>query len=173
MAPIRRIKDHFYYKNLNSLPQPSPQKSDLNFLHKIIIILDRNQIDDIPVIKKVTGSWNDEGVQLYLVCFGMEEEDAPTSSDTIFLTKKDIDWKGVPSHEKLKETVSRRYDVMINLDRTGKRAMEFLSAAIFADLKIGLVETKHKIYDLLVETEAGDTRGIMDEIDSWIKTLTS
>ncbi len=173
MAPIRRIKDHFYYKNLNSLPQPSPQKSDLNFLHRIVILLDRNDLDEIPIIKRICSTWNEGDVNLFLVCFGMDENESPSSPNTTYLTKKDIDWKGVPSHEKLKETVASQYDVMINLDRSGKRAMEFLSAAIFADLKIGLVETKHKIYDLLVETEAGDTEGIMNEIDSWLKTLTS
>lgn len=173
MAPIKKIRDHFYYRDLERHQQSPDPASSFNSLNKIVFILPVSGCSLLEAFFEFTRKWSDGGSDPRIVVFGTEKDPPDTNVEMTYLVRKDIDWKGVANKKKTDELVKSEFDVLINMDNTGIRPMEHLSASIPASLKIGLGETKHKIYDILVETDTDDMLHNLRAIDQVLANLQS
>lgn len=171
MAPIRRIKDHFYYKDLEKQKRDaSPHHSD-NPLTKILFLLPEDALSVLEAFHDFTRKWNDGDTNPDIIVLGADKSAFQDRADFIYLTKKDVDWKGVVQEAKVRGILDKTYDLLVNMDRESRRPLEHLSASVSANIKIGLRETKHKIYDILVETESSDMRKNLWAIDDILTKL--
>lgn len=173
MTPIRKIKDHFYYKDLQRQHQSSPKQPN-NPFDKTLFILPNEGSDKVKRFERFAKDWGENPVRPSFVIFDTEPNQFISDEYTVYLTKKDVDWKGIASKEKLSQILSQNFDLLINMDTTGHRSMEHLSTSAKAHFKIGLCETNLKIYDLLVETESGsEIMKNLNMIDDVLKSLRS
>ncbi|MDX1686190.1 MAG: hypothetical protein R3275_13210 [Saprospiraceae bacterium] len=174
MVPIKRIKDHFYYRELERHTKTPAHSTPDNFLESIVFLMPSNGLRSLEDIHKILRRWHQPERSPVFIIFGLEAEDeARASSDMIFLGKKDVDWKGAVNKTRMQPVLDRHFDLLINMDRKGHRAMEHLSAAIQSSLKIGLLETRHRIYDILVETTSDDMLDNLKAIDEVLMKLRS
>ena len=136
MAPIKKIKDHFYYKKISNLPQ-APAKPSTNLLTTIVALVPEEYMTRMDDIRSIFQKWNANVAPIKFVCFLDEDKPMEMPDDVILIRKKDVNWNEIPSKQKLASVMNNTYDVLINFDKIGRRQMEFASAAIQAEIKIG------------------------------------
>jgi hypothetical protein len=171
MSPLKRIKDHFYYRTLERDRLINPKTSSSNFLQHIVVLIPYIFLKEFATIKERVDGWVPTDTFPKYIFFNADPKVDHSAFDALFISKKELDWKGVPLKSKIDHILRDRFDMLINLDIKGNRAMEYTCAAINADMKVGLIETKHKLYDLLVDTSADSADGYLNEIENFIRKL--
>lgn len=80
-------------------------------------------------------------------------EQAPQEDSFSFkhYTKKDINWKGTPTGQDIKDFLEHKFDLFIHLNLTTNLHSEAVAALSDASLKIGPVTENVHCYDLMID----------------------
>ena len=151
MTILDKVKDHFYLQGLHKDILHARKTSPFVHLHRIIILTRLESEKERDMVVQWAEQWHNTSGNVTLVQRVKQKDGPEYCQDT--LKASDLTWTGIPKAEKLSIYKRDHFDLLINLDTTRDKAMEYLSAAIHADMKVGLVENPLKIYDLLIDSE--------------------
>lgn len=90
-----------------------------------------------------------------------------------YFTPKDINWFGKPGGPKVNDFMGSDFDVLINLDLSGKSTFDYISCNAKARLKTGLYrEESVACYDFMIRMNTPDhPEELMAQIISWLRDL--
>lgn len=82
----------------------------------------------------------------------------PFENEEIFwITRKDLNWIGIPTTKKIKHFIEREFDVIINTSMKTIRPLEYVSTYSKAGLRIGKFDDKKTFcYDFMMHTNNND-----------------
>ncbi|MGE0019633.1 MAG: hypothetical protein AB7S72_08210 [Draconibacterium sp.] len=80
--------------------------------------------------------------------FCVFEEMASPHPDPNALTVKELNWWGLPRHEKVSEFVDMNFDILFNLALSQNLALEYITALSQAKFKVGSSQDTNNYFDL-------------------------
>lgn len=90
-----------------------------------------------------------------------------------YFTPKDVNWFGKPGGSKVDDFIGIPFDVLVNLDLSGKASITYIAGVSKAQLKCGFYrEEAVPCLDFMIRTSNPDQpEELMEQIISWLKTL--
>ncbi|MBC8172570.1 MAG: hypothetical protein H7X71_01575 [Chitinophagales bacterium] len=92
-----------------------------------------------------------------------------------WITKKDMNWIGIPKLSHIKWFIERDFDVLVNTSLSSIRPLEFVSTYSKSKLRIGMYdERKTYCYDFMMRLLPGETvDSYLDQVEHYLKMLKS
>ncbi|HOY33028.1 MAG TPA: hypothetical protein PKW80_14205 [Bacteroidales bacterium] len=71
-----------------------------------------------------------------------------------YITKRNINWFGKPSGEKINDFINKDFDILLNIDTSDNPSLTYAAALSKARLKVGKYSEKNKdYYDLMISLD--------------------
>ena len=112
-------------------------------LQKVVVIWQPSQVNALQYLKE---KFNQPHHQISSFCV-FEENNKP-ETENYFLTSDDLNWWGLPKHEKTDDFFSQRFDLLLNVALQQNLVLDYLTALTHARFKIGWSPNKHNYFDL-------------------------
>jgi hypothetical protein len=74
-----------------------------------------------------------------------------------FYTKKDINWKGIPSNHNVNDFINEPLDILIDLSLAENFSLAYIQALSKASFKIGMFGKNDKRYDFMIDIKSNPT----------------
>ncbi len=134
---------------------------------KNVLVLYRNEISEktsaVLAIEKMLEKYN-----LNLVVFGfankkLKKDENPQMG---FYYRNNLNWKGIPEREIVKNLTRTDYDVIIDLDQEKESPNIFILLSATAGLKVGICSKPD--YDLVVEKANFNENTLVEEMEKFL-----
>jgi len=86
-------------------------------------------------------------------------------------TEKEIGWKGNFKSEDIKTFVSTEFDLLVNLYETNHLALQLVTAASKAKLKVGIASGEERLNDIIIQTKLKDHNIFKTELVKYLNIL--
>lgn len=153
MSLIAKIKKGFQRRSLEKLVEKKTVSEPMSFqkARMVGVIFDASDLEKRKVALNYIESLRKQGKQVRaLGYFDMVQPE--TNFSFKFYTKKDMNWKGLPIKEEIKQFLENKFDLFINLCPTTNLYSEAIAALSKAVLKIGPVSDNFHCYDLMIDS---------------------
>jgi hypothetical protein len=101
-----------------------------------------------------------------------EKETFSKASHSRFFTGKEIDWRGNPKSDDLKNFVNTRYDLLLDLSISELLPLQSILVNSLASFKVGWKEPENNFYDLNVEiTGKKNCRYLTEQIIHYLEYI--
>lgn len=157
------IKEYFRRKALKSVNGECG--TGLISLEKVKIagfLYKMESAEDIEALKEVVEVFNGSSIKFSGIAaqtgkvFRSEEEragfaDFCSANNIVFIERKDIDWKGVPSMEECTPFLNKKYDLFLSLNDNGNYTLNYLSMFVKAGYHVGMQNNTKMPYNVVME----------------------
>ena len=91
----------------------------------------------------------------------------------LWITRKDMNWIGIPKASKIKSFIEKEFDVLINTSLSTIRPLEYVSTYSKAALRIGRFdEKKTYCYDFMMHLDNNENVfGYLEQVERYLKML--
>jgi hypothetical protein len=152
MPVIARLKKFLYQRairryrstNLNKVPE-----NHFSVIRSVGILFDASQAHDREVILAYAERLRGSGIKVSLCGFFNSKVEGITFPFD-FIDLKSVSFAGLPRGEHVEKFIEAPFDVLINLDMSLHRPLNYIAAASKALFKIGPAEGDQRHYDLLI-----------------------
>ena len=160
---FEQIKNFFRKRKIRKLSHAVPtgliplsKISTVNF----VIDVEENEYD---VLKEEILSWGkaeDKKVGIYYFDFRkLNANELLLTSIQTTVTRKELNWFGMPSYEKVAPLVEQESDLFVSLVNNGDFPIDFVSKCAAAKFKIGRKSYKGHCFDLIISSkQEGEVR---------------
>lgn len=94
--------------------------------------------------------------------------------EILWITKKDMNWFGIPKSQKIKNFVDREFDVLINTSMKTIRPLEYISTYSKAKLRIGKFDAKKTYYyDFMMHMDNDNQYEYLDQVERYLRMVRS
>lgn len=157
---IKRDKRFFNLKNADSF----------------MILYDANAPDEIELIHKYIQYLKDMGKKVTSLGFYNQKElsaSLNSSLNSVFLTRKQISWLGIPQSDAVSNLMKTDFDVLINLVVKDVFPLTFVAAKSKALFKIGKFNLKYQnYYDFMIDIgEDQKLKSFMKNVDHYLSLI--
>ncbi len=114
------------------------------------LVFDANELAKRDIVLAYAEKLKKEGKHVRLLGF-LEQPPAEDSFTFKYYTKKDINWKGVPAGQDIKDFLDEPLDLFIHINLSTNLHSEAIAALSNASLKIGPVTENIHCYDLMID----------------------
>lgn len=153
MSFLKDIKRGIQKRTLKK--QLSKQKRNMGEMNlakaKLIgLVFDATELAQRKIVLAYADQLRKKGKQVQLL--GHFEQAPQEDSFTFkYYTKKDINWKGTPSSNEIKDFIEAPLDLLIHLNLSTNLHSESIAALSNASLKVGPVTENVHCYDLMID----------------------
>lgn len=92
--------------------------------------------------------------------------------EIIWVTKKDMNWIGIPKMQKIKHFIEKDFDVLINTSLKVNRPLEYISTYSKAALRIGKFDAKKTYcYDFMMRIEHENVFDYLEQVERYLKMV--
>lgn len=92
--------------------------------------------------------------------------------EIIWITKKDMNWIGIPKLNKIKHFLEKEFDVLINTSLKTNRPLEYISTYSKAALRIGKYDAKKTYcYDFMMHIEHDNVQAYLQQVEHYLKMV--
>jgi hypothetical protein len=114
------------------------------------LVFDATNLSERNTVLTYADQLKKKGKQIRLLGY-FEQTPQEDSFSFKHYTKKDINWKGIPSGQSIKEFLDKKLDLFIHLNLATNLHSESIAALSDASLKIGPVTENVHCYDLMID----------------------
>lgn len=163
-----KLHQQILFKKLadaHSLPLLLPDKAKT-----AAIIYDATKSEDSKVVEHFAERLRRQGKRVTL--FAYYNTTKKIAEKGRFFTKKDVNWKGIPSGSEVNRFLSETFDVMYATFLGENLPLSYMSALCKAHFKIGYYNPQLDIYNLMVSTPKNDLLHFLKFIDIQVTKIT-
>jgi len=168
MPLIWRLKNFLFNRAIGKYRETNlSHVSDDHFsaIQSIAIIFEATDATDREVVLAFANELNETGFDVWPLGFINSKVDGITFRfDFIDLNQLSFAW--IPKGEHITKFISKPFDVLINLDTSMHKPLNYIAAASKALFKIGPAQGDHNHYDLMVEMHEKDVGLYIHQIRS-------
>lgn len=150
---MKWLKDLLFNKNLKSRLNNTQliKKDGKNESNYIGILVDEDAVDNPAALNKVIKEWEKKGKKVEKIAFLNVKELEEGSTDSFCL--KQINWFEIPKGEVIEVFLNRSYDILITINPSQHKFINYMNAASLARFKIGLTAEELEYNNLIIDCE--------------------
>lgn len=173
--PVRRLKNLLFGRFIRSKPYTDTHKRNIqNFdeIKSMAFLLDGSDPVELRELLNRLHTYLDIGKKVFFL--GYVKKLPPFENEQItWITKKDLNWIGIPKVGKIKSFIERDFDVLINTSLSTIRPLEYVSTYSKAKLRIGKFDDKKTYcYDFMLHLDNNaNVMGYLDQVERYLKML--
>jgi hypothetical protein len=148
---MKWLKDIVFSSNLKKRLQKikNVKKENRNLSKFIGILVDENSIDSMSNLEKIIEEWRKKGKTVNAFSY-VDEKELPEEKTDSFC-KKEINWAGIPSGEKVEKFIDTPFDILITINPEQKKFLQYINASSIAKFKIGLDAEDLQYNNLIID----------------------
>lgn len=144
-------------------------------LHSVTVLLDINDAREEGCLDRIRKYFKTSGMSCEIWFLDLnkkhkEGEASPNPERTI--TKKDLNWFGRPSKDKISKISGDNPELFISLVNNNAFTITFITKSLPAKFKIGRMQLKNRIFDLVIEDSPSGEFTASQAFDEIVKYLT-
>ncbi|MGB6267935.1 MAG: hypothetical protein WBF67_02915 [Olleya sp.] len=134
------------------------------------ILVDNKEFSDLEWLNGFTKDLkiNQNNLKI-LSLFNIKKEETSVYTNTFF--EKDLGWKGQLKSQIAKDFVANTFDLLISFYETEALALQVITAATDAQLKVGICNANQSINDLIIDTKIKDKAIFKSELIKYLNIL--
>jgi hypothetical protein len=166
MAMMLRLKDFLHNRIVGRYHETNLEKAPADHfssIRSVGILFDAADSRDRDIVLDYAEQLRSQGIQVWpLGYFNSKVEGITFKFDFIDLTK--LSFAFIPKGERVKEFIAKPFDLLVNLDSSLHKPLNYIAAASKALFKIGPANGNHQHYDLMIEMQEQDISKYIQEI---------
>ena len=151
---FRRRKVKKYSKAVHTSLLPMSKISTVN----VIIDVEETEYDILKENIMAWGRSNGLKVNIYFFDFRkLAKDELLLTSIQTTITRRDLNWIGMPAYEKVEGLIGEKSDLLISLIDNGDFPVDFISKCSCASFKIGRKAYPGHVFDMIISGRQTDT----------------
>ncbi|GEM_PF-414023 len=153
MSLLQNIKNRIFNRSLQQLGRQNQATRKFPGFEKaqsIGILFDATELSNREFVLQYADQLNKRGKKLKLLGF-FDSKLEETNFTFPYFNRKNLDWVGRPTGEKVRDFSEQAFDLLINLDRIAKPQTEYVCAMSRAHLRVGPVSDHTFCYELMLD----------------------
>lgn len=134
------------------------------------VIVNTEDFSDVEAIKSIIKSLQIKDNKSKLIFFVKDEKEVDNSWDTFFYPKQ-FGWKGKINNTDLKEFINTPFSMLISYYNNSTTELNLVTAASKANFKVGITNNDERLFDLIIQTKANQTKLFSEELRKYLKQL--
>ncbi len=173
--PIKSIKNNLFGRFIRSKPYTDTLKrkaKNYDEIKTMAFLLDGSDPIALRELLNKLHTYSDAGKKLTF--FGYVKKLPPFEDEQItWLTRKDMNWIGIPKTDKIKWFIEKEFDVLINTSLQTIRPLEYVSTYSKASLRIGKFdEKKTYCYDFMMHlNDDASVFDFLEQVEHYLKMV--
>lgn len=168
----KKIANYFLIKQSKNLSR-TKRFFNLKNADSFLILFDANSNEDVELVNKYIQYLKDLGKKVTSLAFFNHKELSPNfkpSLNSVFLTKKQINWLSVPKSDAVSNLITTEFDVLINFVVKDIFPLTYVTALSKANFKIGKFDNKYKnYYDFMIDVgQENKLKSFMKHVDYYL-----
>jgi len=172
---IKNIKNKFFGRFINSKPYTDTHARSVKTYDQVktmAFLLDGSDPIALRELLNHLDKYRKDGKKLSFL--GYVKKLPPFDQDQIvWLTRKDMNWLGMPKATQIKSFIEKNFDVLINTTLNTIRPLEYVSTYSKAALRIGRFdEKKTYCYDFMMHLDGpASVYDYLSQVDRYLKMV--
>jgi hypothetical protein len=166
MSPFTRLKKFLFNRRIGKYHQTNLSRVPENHfsaINSVGIIFDATDSKVSSIVLAFVDQLRKKEFEVWpFGFFNSRNPGTPVTFDFIDLKQLSFAW--IPEGERIQKFIDTPFDVLINLDTSAHRPLNYIAAASKALFKIGPAHGNHAHYDLMVEMHGSDLERYIQEI---------
>jgi hypothetical protein len=145
---------------------------------KIGILYDATDMKDFEVIKQYVKEVRAQQKEVTALGFVDRKELSQNQFSQLgidFFSKKNLNWKMIPSHRAVTNFINEKFDIVINLAKNDIFPLRYIAALSKARFRVGRFDKQFTFcYDLMIDTESGaDIKQFIEQAENYLRQIKS
>ena len=167
---LKGFKEKSNKKYIAKCAQSRVILSNAEKLQRVGVIVNSHEFSDPEWINRLTSLLKIKANDLkILALFNGKKNETSVYTDTF--SEKELGWKGQFKSQSVKDFVANKFDLLINFYETDSLALQTISAATQAPLKVGLHNANPDINDLTIDITIKDKNIFKTELIKYLNIL--
>jgi hypothetical protein len=167
------MKKYFRNKELKKLAAQSNTIAykGLDKASSCLILFSNNSPNKVALCLLLEKMLKDHGIKTAtfgLVTKKLAKNEEPTKN---YCFQNQLNWKGFPKKEVVKDLTKSNYDVIIDLGEELESPNDFILLSVKAGLRVGVLKNK-PYFDLTIEKANNNEELLVNEIEHFLKNIT-
>lgn len=166
MAVLNKLKDFLYRQSLRKYRSTNLAKASpghFKNIRSVGIIFDAMEARDRDVVLDYARTLKEGGIAVDILGYFNTKIEGP-SFKVPYFDIRGLNFAGIPTGEHVHTFIQKPFDVLINLDQSDHKAINYVCAASQAIFKCGPAHGNPAHYDLMVAMQGGDLKAYLDQI---------
>ncbi|AMC09773.1 hypothetical protein Lupro_00165 [Lutibacter profundi] len=163
----RKSNQFFFDRQLSKLLK----NSDVNSSGKIkkVLIFLNDDTEKTSVLKNLEKTLNISKNKIKIIIF--QQKVPKENTDENLISPKDFGWYGKITSEKLKDILTKKYDLLINYSKVDNLYNNLLLLQCKAAFKVGFSHLDNRFYNLLIKCESSNLELFNKELKKYLTIL--
>jgi len=155
---IQFIKDYWFTKSLNKVNKSTRTTLDpVNSYSNIAILFDGTQEEDRKSVHRFKKTINRNGTKSIKSLTFLDNSLPLDNVDYAAYNKKNVNWYGIPTGEKIEEFLHSQFDLLIVLCKSMSPHFEYIIANSLSNFVIGpAISKSEKYFHLMVDFDSNE-----------------
>ncbi len=140
------------------------------FVNRIGVLVDSQEFSDLDWINNLAKDLKVSQNNIKILSLFNNKKDQ-TSVYTNTFSEKELGWKGQFKSQVVKEFVATKFDLLINFYETEALALQVVTAATEAQLKVGMYNANQDLNDLIIDVKLKDKSIFKTELIKYLNIL--
>lgn len=140
------------------------------YIKEVGVLVDSNECSDLDWINGLANDLkiNQNNIKI-VALFNNKKDQTSVYANTFF--KKDLGWKGQFKSQVVNNFLNTKFDLLINFYQTDALALQVVSAAAQAQLKVGIYNANQDLNDLIIDSKIKDKSIFKTELIKYLNIL--
>jgi len=154
------------------------QAVGFNEAKKIGLLYDATDLKDYEAVKQFVKDIRAQQKEVMALGFVDKKELSQNQFAQLgleFFSKKNLNWKMIPSHKAVTNFINEKFDIVINLGKNEIFPLRYIAALSKARFRVGRFDKQFTFcYDLMIQTENdSDIRHFIHQAENYLKQIKS
>lgn len=167
---LKGFKEKSNKKYINKCAESRVVTENKTTIKSVGILVDNKEFSDLEWLNGFTKDLkiNQNNLKI-LSLFNIKKEETSVYTNTF--SEKDLGWKGQLKSQIAKDFVANTFDLLISFYETEALALQVITAATDAQLKVGISNANQSINDLIIDTKIKDKAIFKFELIKYLNIL--
>jgi hypothetical protein len=163
----RKSNQIFFNKQFDNFLEESLKNTSNNVRKVLIFIDDTSKVNEIKSSLISLFDISEEALEILVFQKKLSKKN---NNDNVY-SPKDFGWYGKIKSEKLKDILTKKYDLLINYSKIENIYCNLLILRCKTSLRVGFSHLKSKFYDLTIQCEPTEIRLFNEELKKYLVIL--
>lgn len=167
---LKGFKEKSNKKHLNKILDSRESLFDDSKIKSLGIIFCIEEMGDFEIFRNLASALNVMPNKVKIIAYTQSIKDAPNFWDTYYHSE-DFGWNGNIKNVELQTFLDTKFDALISYYESDILELKLLTALSKAKFKIGILQSDHRINDLIIKTSLKEFRLFKSELVKYLFTL--
>lgn len=167
---LKGFKEKSNKKYINSCVKKRVVVANTDTINKIGVLVFDKEFIDLEWLNSLANALKTNANNLKILSLSnLKKEEVSVFTNTF--SEKEIGWKGTLKSQIIKDFVAADFDLLINFYETKNLALQLVTAATKAQIKVGVYNADEDLNDLIIQTKLKDHNIFKTELVKYLNIL--